>query len=71
MRGVGGALMSHSILAADTRCHLKTAATAVVLAVSLIVIAWHLHSRPSAPRGMAQASTHLLHFEARKRGIVR
>jgi hypothetical protein len=47
--------MSHSILAADTRSHVKALATAIVLAVSLVVIAGHLYGRPSALRDEAQA----------------
>jgi hypothetical protein len=47
--------MSHSILAADARSHLKAVATAIVLALSLMVIAGHLYHRASALHGEAQA----------------
>jgi hypothetical protein len=46
--------MSHSILAADSRSHLKAMTTATVLAISLIVIAGHLYDRTLAQRGEPQ-----------------
>jgi hypothetical protein len=64
-------LMSHSILAADTKAHLKAVATAITLAVSLVVIAFNLASRPSALRGEAQAQSALFRSEVGHGGVVR